>query len=106
MTDINELVEWVASKVWLWHINHARLSNLAIPEYDESDFRKQVYINHQTFIDCAKQILSHPDLFTKVACQTCRGSTYVNYNLATCPDCTNGYDVVKKPKQSKLWRRN
>lgn len=42
----------------------------------------------------ARQILSHPDLYIKVACPTCKGNTYVNYNLATCPDCINGYNLI------------
>ena len=56
---VEELVEWVAERCWLSHINHALLSNPRIPPMEASDFRKQKLINHSMFTDLAKQILSN-----------------------------------------------
>jgi len=63
---IEELVEWVAQRAWLAHINHARLTNKSIPLMVASDFRKQQHIDHNKFTDFAKQILSHKDLYMQV----------------------------------------
>lgn len=88
MDNVEELVEWVARKI------------VGKPQMVESPTNGQWVPDpmHEFDVDgakdLAKQILSHPDLFIKVACQTCKGGTLVNYNYAACPDCINGYNVI------------
>lgn len=61
MTDIEKIKEGIARKSWLAHINHARLSDPTVPEFDEMDFYKQRLINHKMFYDFADQILQFLD---------------------------------------------